>query len=235
MLMFSRRSPPPKRKFRAPAPGGEGGGERRDPLEATIGSGHTCAGNVASREPTAVGTPPVWSRAYGATWERYGYYSPALGPVCAPDYQGRLTHIRRVVRSSVALHAQRAGSTFIPRCQKLESSVKSCRRASRGASRLLGRREPSHLAACIRTHTGPVLGTLRFPGLSSSLKLFTRLRQAPRSAKITGRLSHFWGNWSPPDVRRGHLCMGVPPSWKRHAYRRTVSCGIISWRSPDGH
>ncbi len=40
--------------------------------------------------------------------------------------------------------------------------------------------------ACIRTHTGAVLGTLRFPGLSSSLKLFVRLRQAPRSAKITG-------------------------------------------------
>lgn len=111
-----------------------------------------------------------------------------------------------MLRSSVALHAQRAGSTFIPRCQKLESSVKSCRRASRGASRLRGRREPSHLAACIRTHTGPVLGTLRFPGLSSSLKLFTRLRQAPRSAKIQGRLSHFQEKSSPPDVRGEHLC-----------------------------
>ncbi len=118
-----------------PAPGGgvvvsAGPPRRRRRIKA-----HRCLVASPLGEPRQADTSssPVWSRAYGAAEERYGYYSPALGPVNVLGCRGR-AHTTPV-RSSVALRVQRVGSTFTPRRRELKSLMESYRRASRGAKR----------------------------------------------------------------------------------------------------
>lgn len=56
-------------------------------------------------------------------WERYGHYSHALGPVLCSWLPRPQQHTNAVCDPLSVLLVQRVGSTFIPRCQKLDTQL----------------------------------------------------------------------------------------------------------------
>lgn len=95
--------------------------------------------------------------------ERYGYYSPAPGPVSTPGYRGRIVALSPAILCPAEAH--RVGSAFIPRCQELEHQLSPAGGASRGASRPMVRScSPSTSVRRDPIDTGPVLWVPGFLG-----------------------------------------------------------------------
>jgi hypothetical protein len=120
--------------------------------------------------------------------ERYGYYSPALGPVLyfwLP--RPRAHHANAVLCRS----ARPAGRVHLhPAVPEARSRMESCRRASRGAGGCDGGCRPTYRHAIAHTRTG-CLGRRGFLGYPRPWSYF-QLRKAPGSAKI-GALFAFPG------------------------------------------